>query len=135
MASSSMRRPPPCACRRSRCTSWPTRRRHGETSIVFCFPQPLGTVALIILLVFGRQPAAVMARVAALVGPAYIGDHRLLTLELHLERGHQGVFRVDDDVFRFSLLVETDGEPHLRLLVLIELVSRFRSSPAFAASS
>src|SRR5712691_3099592 len=108
MASRRRRRPPPCPCRRSRCRLSPIRLgaiftrlsavAMAKPPFCFCYPQPLGTVALIILLVFGRQPAAGMARVAALVGPTHIGDHRLLTLELHLERGHQGVFRVDDDV-------------------------------------
>ena len=54
-----------------------------------------------------------MARVAALVLPADISDHRAGVLELHSERSDERVFGINDDVFGPSLKIEADCELQL----------------------
>src|SRR5262249_52958229 len=53
-----------------------------------------------------------MARIAPLVGMPHIGDRRVGTFHLDLERRDQRVFAVDDDMAVLFLRLEADGKPH-----------------------
>jgi hypothetical protein len=57
--------------------------------------------------------------VASFVLLADIGDQCLRTLHLKFERGNQRVFRVNDNVSRFSLNFKANRKLHLRALPLL----------------
>ena len=51
--------------------------------------------------------------VASLILLADIGDQRLRALHLNFEGGDQRIFRINDDVSRFSLNFKADRKLHL----------------------
>ena len=51
--------------------------------------------------------------VASFILLADIGDQRLRALHLNFEGGDQGIFRVNDNVSRFSLKFKADRKLHL----------------------
>src|SRR5262249_7103599 len=64
-------------------------------------------------LAFGGETTPRVTGVPSLVRAPHVGDQRVRALDLDLEGGHQTVLGIHDDVIRFSLLAETDGEPHV----------------------
>jgi len=50
-----------------------------------------------------------MARIAAAILPAHIGDGGVWALGLHFERGNQRVLRIDGDAVGFALGYEADS--------------------------
>ena len=54
-----------------------------------------------------------MTGIASLILLADIGDQRLRALHLNFEGGDQRIFRIDDDVSRFSLNFKADRKLQL----------------------
>ena len=61
-----------------------------------------------------------VAGVASFILLADIGDQHLWPLYLNFESGNQRVFRVNDDVPRFSLKFKADRKLHRALLLLVK---------------
>ena len=54
-----------------------------------------------------------VASVAASILPAHVHDQRFRALCLDFKGGDEGVFSLDDDVLRFALQLQSDGELQL----------------------
>ena len=67
-----------------------------------------------------------MTGVASLILLADIGDQRLRALYLDFEGGDQRIFRINDDVSRFSLNFKADRKLHLCLpLSMFKNIAQF----------
>ena len=75
-------------------------------------------VGLSALGVLAAKSAHRVTGVATFISLADIGNRRLWTLHFDFEGGDQRIFRVNDNVSRFSLNFITDRKLHLRALPL-----------------
>ncbi len=75
--------------------------------------------------VLAAKSAHGVTGVATFILLADIGNQRLRALHFDFEGGDQRVFRVNDNVSRFPLNLETDGKLHLRGLPISAKVAHF----------